>query len=55
MDEGEGTRGGDAEGVHGFGAEVLSDGRAEHREPVCGAREWRPTGALELELVIYIG
>ncbi len=37
--------------LHTFGAEILADGGAQNSEAIRGARERRPAGPLELELV----
>ncbi len=44
------ARGGNAQGVHGFAAQKLADGRTQHGPPVAPARIWRAARALELQL-----
>ncbi len=47
--EAQGTGGGDAQVMHGFGAEKFPHGRAKHRQAVGRPRVGRGAGALELQ------
>ena len=45
------SRGGDAQRVHGFAAQVFADGRAQHRAAIAHARVRRHASAFELQLL----
>ena len=49
-DDGQRTRGGNAEGVHRLADDVLAEHRADRSEAVAAARERRTSGALEVQV-----